>query len=134
MSQLEAFKEKRGQMVCRIVDHNTYDWLDRPIPKPWPPSLTVPDMVMPLEEVIRRFTRNQAVPIMDVQYSEADMSDYSGLDVFERIDMKRKIDARVRDLRVSIELEQRRAAEQHEKERFDRAVQDAILKQTKTTI
>lgn len=85
---------------------------------------------MSLEDVIKRFTRNQAIPNYDVQYSESDMSDYAGLDVFERIDMKRKIDARVRDLRASIDAEQRKAAELHEKQRFDKAVADAVAKAT----
>lgn len=118
----ELFKGRLARTTCRIVDHLTYNYLDRPVGKPWPMSMTVPDMVMSMDEIIKRFTRGQAVPSMAAQFVEGDFTAYEDLDVFGRIDMSRKI----ANLRVKLMSEidefRRKDQEAADKERFEAAL------------
>lgn len=53
------------------------------------PSLTVPDMTMPLREIINRSANGIALPIMsELEYSE-DMPDTRGMDLAQLDELKR---------------------------------------------
>lgn len=106
-----------------IVNQASYDWRRTFDVKEWPISLTVPGMVMPLEEVVKRYTRGQAVPSNpSAGYVDGDVSYIDKMNVFEKIDMKRKLDARAKTLKSYIDKQNAAVDAEKAKKAFDDAV------------
>lgn len=113
---------KKADVHSRIVNPLTYSHLDTMEPVLWKRSLTVPDMVMPLSEVIQRYTRGQAVPTLPAVYADIDLSPYDDLDKFQIIDLQRKLEYRSRLLKNDIELTKNKIRSQKEKAEYDARV------------
>lgn len=112
-----------------VKDHANYDWKEHLPPTEQPPSLTVPDMAESLAKFIERYTKGLAVPLYQPEYDggeEVVESDFAHLSQFEKIDLARQNERRVRILHDELNLqkataEEKRRTEQYEKDVLEKA-------------
>lgn len=67
-------------------------------------SLTVPNMTMSLEELLKRYTRGEQVSVFEPVFNgDEDFPDVENMDVLDRIDLLNQVKVGVNDLRDDIE-------------------------------
>jgi len=72
-------------------------------------SLTIPDQTLPIQTLVERFTRKQAVPQYEQTFDE-DLPDLSKLDQLEKLELARKIRANIAETRQNLQKQQEQPA------------------------
>lgn len=86
------------------------------------PSQTIPGMTMGLDELLRRYTMKQAIPMLTPIYGgeDPDFPDHlERMDPMDRLDMAREIKGAIQEKQVELSARQRRRLEEKEKEKED---------------
>lgn len=65
-------------------------------------SLTVPDMVLSMHEVFKRFVKGLPLPVSQTIYTEEDFSGIQQMSKFEIIDLQRRLERSTLELRQEI--------------------------------
>lgn len=105
--------------------HRTYDYAQSFPDKPNWESLTVPDQVLSLREIINRYSRGQALPPIgapNIGNLPIDTSDFDHADKFDKLTAARAARARAQSLDDELTLRKATVAKYKAEKAFDRAV------------
>nr|WAE43843.1 MAG: hypothetical protein [Microviridae sp.] len=104
--------------------HRSYDFAQSFAPTPDWVSLTVPDQVLSLAEIISRYSRGQSLPpiAMPVGNTELDTSDFDHMDKFDKLTAARQAKQRAIDLEDQLTIRKSTLAKAKQQKAFDAAV------------
>lgn len=112
--------------VDEFITSNTYDFKDTFSSRPAGESLTKPDMVLSIAEIFSRYSRGLPVPDgIPINVNE-DISGFSKMDKFDKIEYARTLKERQTVLEAELKSAEAKRAKEISDAAFNKAVDDKI--------